>query len=616
MRYSAAMSLTSLTPDSSTATSVPKPRVSPETPQVSAETPRSTPSRRFDWAVGVLYLLGGLWVMGHGWKNPDKTPGHLVSDHYWFQWLLTHAAQSVAHLQNPFFSTQMNYPDGVNVLANTSILGIGIPLTPVTLIFGSSISYLAAVTLGLALTAFSTYYVLSRYLVQSRVAAAVGGALFGFAPGFVHHANGQPNFVMHFLIPLIVLFAVKLVVDSRPIRNGVILGLLVTYQVFINEEMLVFAAMASATIIGAMAVMRWQDMRQRFAGLAKGLAVTLAVSLPLLAYPLWYQFAGPQSFKSFGYFHAWGEDVSAYTTFSRDTFAGNIWVEWWIGKSEQNTWYGWPLVLLTAASVFYLWRRSFVARVATLTGATFALLGLGGEIRFRTVETGIPGPWKLLGHLPVIGMVTPSRLTFVVTGAIAVLAALFADRLLELARQHPEVPLKLVGGLAFLAALVPIAPWPLVLQDTPPVPEFISSGHWRTYVDEQHTLVPLPLPAEKLGTRALRWSASTLNTYNFPRGYFIGPHENREGGYGAPATPFSEFMVKAAQEEDTTAAAPSVTEEVRRSALEDVRHWRAAIAILEDDHPRAAVIKSAMDQLFGPAQYVDDVYLWDLRSLN
>jgi hypothetical protein len=97
-----------------------------------------------------------------------------------------------------------------------------------------------------------------------------------------------------------------------------------------------------------------------------------------------------------------------------------------------------------------------------------------------------------------------------------------------------------------------------------------------------------------------------------PRGYFIGPHEGGVGAFGAPPTPFSDFMTLAA----TDGPAPTLTTEVRESAMTDVRHWHATVAILEDDHPRAAIIKSAMDEIFGPAQHVDDVYLWDLRSLN
>lgn len=566
-----------------------------------------------DLSVACLFLLGGMWIMIWGWRNTHLTPGHLVSDHYWFQWLLSHSARSVTHLENPFFSDQMNFPDGINLMANTSILGVGVPLTPVTLLFGPSVSYLTAMTLGVALTAFSAYFVLSRYVVKSRLAAVAGGALFGFAPGFVHHASGQPNFVMHLLLPLIVLFAAKLIVETRPVRNGIILGLLVTYQVFINEEALLITALGCAGFAVVLAVLRPRYARDRLTPLAKGLGIALAVALPLLAYPLWFQFAGPQSYESFAYFHNWGEDIAAYATFSRDTLSGNEWVESRIGATEQNTWYGWPLLALIGVSVVLLWRSSLLARVATLTGAMFALLALGPTIRFQTVETSIPAPWKLFGKLPVLEMVLPSRLTFVVTGVVAVLVALFADRVVDLAREHADSRLKLIGAAAVLAALLPIAPWPLKAHPNAPVPDFVSSGHWREYVDDQHSVVPLPLPSATFGVDALRWNATTINAFQMPMGYFIGPMQDGMGGYGAPATPFTDYMVMVSA---TGSTPPSMTDQVRTSAMADVRRWRAAVAFVDVDHGRSETIKASMEQLFGPAQRVDDVYLWDLRSFS
>src|SRR5437762_178263 len=48
--------------------------------------------------------------------------------------------RSGARLGNPFFTTDMNMPAGVNLAANASVLGLGVPLTPVTLLFGAGVT--------------------------------------------------------------------------------------------------------------------------------------------------------------------------------------------------------------------------------------------------------------------------------------------------------------------------------------------------------------------------------------------------------------------------------------------------------------------------------------------
>ena len=109
-------------------------------------------------------------------------------------------------------------------------------------------------------------------------------------------------------------------------RNGLVLGLLVAYQIFINEEMLLLTALACLVVVVAYAV-----QRRRRAGPRGGvrswpaLGVGGGLALLLTAYPIWFQFNGPQSYRGLqgGVFHNWGEDLVAFVTFARDTIAGD-----------------------------------------------------------------------------------------------------------------------------------------------------------------------------------------------------------------------------------------------------------------------------------------------------
>jgi hypothetical protein len=146
----------------------------------------------------------------------------------------------------------MNAPNGVNLMANTGLLGLTVPLVPVTLLLGPAVAFTVMLTGGLTATAWAWYHVLSRHIVGYWPAALVGGLFAGFAPGMISHVNGHPDLVGQFLIPFIIWRAISL----RTARDGVVLGLLVTWQAFLNEELLLQTGLAVAVFVAVYAVFR------------------------------------------------------------------------------------------------------------------------------------------------------------------------------------------------------------------------------------------------------------------------------------------------------------------------------------------------------------------------
>jgi hypothetical protein len=576
------------------------------------------PARADLLAVGV-YLLLGVLVCANYWGDiHNRVSSHLPTDHSWFEWLLAHGAYSVREWENPLFSTRQNAPDGVNMMANTSILGISLPLAPITLLLGPQVTYALYLGGALAATSATSYWALSRHLVSSRAAAFLGGAFLGFAPGVVHHANGQPNFVSNFLLPIIVVRVLRLGSTGRWLRDGVILGLLVTYQIFINEEMLLLTALACLAIVLLYVARRRTEARARAKAFLLALGTGGGLALLLAGYPIWYQFNGPQSYRSLqgGVFHSWGEDLAAFVTFPRDSLAGIEAVERTIGLTEQNSWFGWPLVSLVVLAAVGLWRTRLAVRIATVVAVLFALLSLGPRIRFNGQETEIPGPWAFLpGDVPLVEMMMPTRLSLVTTAAVGVLVALAwnavatsrVGRRTDGERDARRIRLLAYGAVGI--ALLPLLPTPLPAQRVDPPPAFITSGAWRSWVPEGRTLVPVPIPSNVHGLATLRWSALTGQQFPIPGGYFIGPDRDGQGIFGAPTRPTT-MLIYGTMERD---AAPVVTEEQRRQAIEDLRYWRAAVVVLgpQPDHD---VLLQLLTDLLGPGQRVDDVWLWDVRD--
>src|SRR5262245_35757540 len=82
--------------------------------------PRSQ-SWRFFSAVAAAYLLGAFWVTGRLWLSPNGRLLQNEQDHIFFEWMFAHGQRVLFDGANPFFTQQLNAPDGVNLIANTSI---------------------------------------------------------------------------------------------------------------------------------------------------------------------------------------------------------------------------------------------------------------------------------------------------------------------------------------------------------------------------------------------------------------------------------------------------------------------------------------------------------------
>ena len=556
--------------------------------------------RSVDFSVAALYLVLALWVLGRLWADPAHLdPAANGSDSPFFEWVLRHAMRIFTAGEHPFHTPTLNAPTGVNLLANTGLLGLTVPLIPVTWIFGPAVAFTLLLTLGLAGTATAWYHVLSRHLVGSRLAAAIGGGFAGFAPGLINHTNGHPNLVAQFLIPFIVWRALTL----RDRRDGVLLGLLVTWQAFINEELLFLTALAGLVFVLGYAIWRPGEVRARIRPFLTGLGVAVLVAGVLLAYPLWYQFAGPQSYHGLpelvlGY----GADLASYLAFPKLSLghgAGTL-----SPQPEENTFFGWPLVLLLIVIVGWLWRRPAV-RALALVLLVFFVLSLGAVVKYEGKPVFHLAPWRLLNHLPLFDSVLPIRLGLVMVPAIAVLLAFAVDAALGHGRRYPAA----VWLVAVTAALLPLVPARLPVTPAPAVPAFFTSGGWRHYVTGDQAVLSADTSVWFGGITAMRWDNATGQGYRMVGGYFLGPDETGKGRYGAPDRPTSSLLDRVGY----YGGVPEIGPAERDRARADVRYWHVAIVVLAVDAPHHDDLQATLDQLFGPGQPVDDVRLWDVR---
>ena len=564
------------------------------------------PGRWLDATVVLLYLAAALLVIGPLWPHPGAlNPAGNSSDPPFFEWALIHATRIFTHGENPFATPQLNAPLGVNLMANTGVLGLTIPLVPVTWAFGPSVAFALLTTLALAGTATAWYFVLSRHLTDSAAAAAVGGAFAGFAPGLVNHTNGHPNLVAQFLIPFIVWRALTLSNDPEHwLRKGIVLGLLVTWQALVNEELLFLAALAAAVFVAVYAALRPAEVRPAVRPFLRGAAVAAGVAGALLAYPLWYQFAGPQHYHGLPDFVlGYGADLASYPAFAKLSLVGQAAADANLAPNpEENTFFGWPLLLLLLVAVVWLWQRVAV-RALAVVAVVFFVLSLGAVVNYRGDEVLKPAPWGWLDKLPLFDSVVPVRLGLVLVPVFAILLALAVDEVLA----QRSAAVRLVGVLVVAAALVPVVPRQLPVAPKPPVPAFITGGDWRRYLTGDRSV--LSADTTWYGyINAMVWDDAARHGYRMVGGYFLGPDGQGKGSYGPQQRPTASLLAGVGYNGGT----PEIGDRQRADAEADVRFWNAGLVVLAEDAPHPDELRAALDQLFGPGKRVDDVWLWQV----
>jgi hypothetical protein len=547
-------------------------------------------------AVG-LYLLAAVYVTQNLWA-PNQVTLSNERDYAFFQFVLSHAAHN---LTSPFLAEQLNAPQGVNMMANTSMLGLSVPLAPLTLLAGPQVSFIVALLIALAGTATAWYYFFLKHVTTNPWLALAAGAFCGFSPAMISHANAHPNIAAQFMVPLII--SQVLQIRENPKKHGVILGLMIVYQLFINEEILLYTALACAIIAVTVMVSRKVEITPYL----KAIGIAAGISTVIMAYPLWFQFFGPQHYTGpFWWAEGYGIDLAAYTSYPTLSLAGDPRLTDPMGSSptEQNAFYGWPLCLLAVGLGIALW-RNLIARVALITGLVLAALSLGSAIKINENQTGVPGPWALVSDLPLFDSIIVTRIGMEVAPAIAVILVTAAEKLAT-----RSIITAGIAGAAAAVALVPLVPTPLPTTDHATVPAFFTTNAWRAHLKDG-TFVPVP--PDVWSNDSLHWLVATRMEARIADGYFIGPSSESDpvATFGPSERPTGRLLRHVAATGETII----VTDEIRRQYERDLDYWNAdafVMPLARSHRDELTALLSDLTQAKGVE--TDGVIVWDVHA--
>ena len=603
----------------------------------------------------VYYLLAALAVTLLLWRDPvSRTVAGNPNDADQMAWFFRYDATAIAHFHLPaLVTTAMNAPQGVNLMWNTPLLLPGVLLAPVTLLFGPQVSLTVLLTVGFAGSATAMFAVLRRWQV-SVAGAALGAAVYGFSPALVHSSIGHYDLQFAVLPPLIADAVLRLATGrTSAVRGGLWLGLLVTGQVFISEEILFGTGLAVLLLLVVMAASRPREVRGRIGTLAGGLGIAACVLTVIAGYPLWVQFFGPlhqtgspfttDFFKndlsgfvvpsSFMLFHTAGSAAEALR------YQGQL--------PEYLGYLGWPLIAVLVAGTIRFWRRLPV-RACAVACAVLSLFSLGGTLLASGHDHAwIKLPWYWLQGLPVLDAALPDRFSIVADGAAAALLAFCVDAaalaltavaLSILGRRLPRLALSLPGRRKWapwsaavvmscaVLAVLPIVPRPLPADAAIQVPPGWSAAFAALHLPASATVLTVPVPMSTF-TEPLRWQADTGQPAALVGGYFMGPAWNGHAytdGNGLPqAGRYLNFLwsesgagLPASLTGGVPASAdPASPSFVRILAVDDTRmlaqiaawHVTAVVAVTV----RNSILGNYLIDLLGPpAVVVGDVMGW------
>ena len=513
---------------------------------VAGERARPLSGRRTVTLAAVYYLLAALAVTLWLWRDPaSRTVAGNPNDADQFAWFFRYDATAIAHARLPdLVTTAMNAPRGVNVMWNTFMLLPGMLLAPVTWLFGPQTSLTVLMTAGFAGSATAMFAVLRRWQV-SVAGAALGAAVYGFSPALLHSAIGHYDLQFAVLPPLIVDAGLRLATGrARAVRGGIWLGLLVTAQVFITEEILFDTALAGMLMAAVLAVSRPRQVASRVKTLAAGLGVAACVTAVIAGYPLWVQFFGPLSehgspftadfYKndlagfvvpsSLMLFHTAGSAAAAAR------FQGHL--------PEYLGYLGWPLLVVLVLAAIRFWRLLPV-RACAVAWAVLGMFSLGGTLLASGHEhIFIKLPWYWLQGLPVLSAALPDRFSIVADGAAAALLAFSADAAAAALAAHAAARLpRLAPGrraaavvtCCALLVILPLVPRPLPAAAATALPPGWSAVFASLRLPPSATVLVVPIPMSGF-TEPLRWQADTGQPGRLVGGYFMGPDGGGRAG--------------------------------------------------------------------------------------
>jgi hypothetical protein len=547
------------------------------------------PRSHSTWISLAVYALLAVATFAGTWAHPAGSWIGTPKDPQLFIWYLGWIPHQLSQGHNPLFTDYLSYPNGVNLMWNTSMIFPADLLWPVTAAFGPLVSYNLLVTGGIALSAWCGFLAARRFLDRD-LPCFVAGLVYGFSPALMAQARGHPHVLVALFPPLALILGHEILVRRRlhPLVAGALAGMAAALQLLTGEELLAVTLVIAAMGAAVLALQHRDGVRAGLPYVAKAVGAAVAVFAVLAAYPLGFQLLGPQQV----YGSVQGPDVyvSDLLSFALPSslihFTGNV--------TEYDAYVGLPLLVLFAGGLVLGWRRPSI-RWAGLMAGVVAVLSLGPHLHVNGNLIQVPLPWTAVAALPLMSSALPARLMAIGFLGIGIVVAYACARALAAGPGW-----RIATGLILLAALVTIAPplpYPSVAATAP---AFFKAGGEVERIPEGSVVLITPF-SSKQSTDAMYWQAVADYRFRMPEGDAFTP-----GPYLGPHPSFLQEALDSLDRGSTVTLTPAR----RAIALAELKAFRIS-TIVAGPSPGQFAIVDFLTQLVGqPPVHDSGVEVW------
>jgi hypothetical protein len=470
----------------------------------------------FGFFLAFSILFFGRGLAGHlttAYIGRETDPGV----HMWFfNWWRF----SLAHGLNPFITDWVWAPLGINLAWTTCVPLPSLISIPLQLTVGEPATYNIIVTLMPPLAAFAAF-LLCRRVTGAFWPSLLGGYIFGFSPYMLGQVLGHLVCIAVFPVPLIGLITLKrLDNETSAVGFAVMLAALLVTQFLCSVELF-----ATVTLVGGFSLLLALALfdsaarirlRRLIIPIIGGYLISTALLSPyfyyLLAFghpsgPIW----PPSNFCAdlIGFLVPrrtiwWGSADFASAVSRR--FAGDI--------MENGDYLG--VVLIVFVEIF---RRRFwptpAGKFLTILFLAIIIAAIGPTLHIAGVQ-GLPMPWAIFQHLPLIENILPARFMMYAFLILGVMVAMW------FATSTARPLTKCVASAVILASIAPnphASFWVSRLE----IPAFFAD---RTYTNElEPGEIILPLPWAQKGN-SMYWQMQSDMYFRMAGGWTgISPFE-------------------------------------------------------------------------------------------
>src|SRR5260370_37493356 len=191
------------------------------------------------WTTLVAYVMVAAALFSSTWIDPADTWIGSPKDPALFIWYLGWMPHDLTQGHNPLFTDYLSYPQGVNLMWNTSMIFPALLLWPVTALFGPIVAYNLLITAGLALSAWFGFLA-ARRLIDRQLPCFVAGLIYGYSPALIAQALGHPHVEVALFPPLALLLGHEVLGrrHMHPVAAGALAGMAAALQLLTGEERL------------------------------------------------------------------------------------------------------------------------------------------------------------------------------------------------------------------------------------------------------------------------------------------------------------------------------------------------------------------------------------------